>query len=82
MLPVHPATLSVFQRKWRALPQYPQTRGALAMLAQWVSWAARDQFREARSEPLITLGSARLHVREFRSVEFGKLGWVPPHARG
>ena len=36
--PFHPATLSVFQRKWRALPQFQQTRGgALAMLAQWIS---------------------------------------------
>jgi predicted AAA+ superfamily ATPase len=25
--PFHPATLSVFQRKWQALPQYQQTRG-------------------------------------------------------
>lgn len=32
--PFHPATLSVFQRKWQALPQYQQTRGTLAMLAQ------------------------------------------------
>src|SRR5208337_1875336 len=31
--PFHPATLSVFQRKWQALPQYQQTRGTLAMLA-------------------------------------------------
>ena len=43
--PFHPATLSVFQRKWRALPQFQQTRGALAMLAQWISWAAREQFQ-------------------------------------
>ena len=35
--PFHPATLSVFQRKWQALPQYQQTRGTLAMLAQWIS---------------------------------------------
>ena len=27
--PFHPSTLSVFQRKWRALPQFQQTRGAL-----------------------------------------------------
>ena len=37
--PFHPATLSVFQRKWQALSQYQQTRGTLAMLAQWISWA-------------------------------------------
>jgi predicted AAA+ superfamily ATPase len=54
--PFHPATLSVFQRKWQALSQIQQTRGTLAMLAQWVSWAYRTGFTEARrSEPLITM---------------------------
>ena len=72
--PFHPATLSVFQRKWRALPQFQQTRGALAMLAQWISWAAHEQFKKARTEPLITLGSAPLDVSEFRAVVLGQLG--------
>ena len=72
--PFHPATLSVFQRKWRALAQFQQTRGALAMLAQWISWAAREHFQQARTEPLITLGSAPLDVPEFRAVVLGQLG--------
>ena len=72
--PFHPATLSVFQRKWRALPQFQQTRGALAMLAQWISWASREQFKKARNEPLITLGSAPLDVPEFRAVVLGQIG--------
>lgn len=72
--PFHPATLSVFQRKWQALAQFQQTRGALAMLAQWISWAAQRQFRETRNEPLITLGSAPLDVPEFRAVVLGQLG--------
>jgi hypothetical protein len=72
--PFHPATLSVFQRKWLALSQYQQTRGTLAMLAQWISWAYRTGFTEARREPLITLGSAPLEVPEFRSVVLGQLG--------
>ena len=72
--PFHPATLSVFQRKWRALSQFQQTRGALAMLAQWISWAAREQFQKARTESLITLGSAPLDVPEFRAVVLGQLG--------
>ena len=72
--PFHPSTLSVFQRKWRAVTQFQQTRGALAMLAQWISWAARDQFAKARTEPLITLGSAPLDVPEFRAVVLGQLG--------
>ena len=44
------------------------------MLAQWISWASREQFRQARNEPLITLGSAPLHVPEFRAVVLGQLG--------
>ena len=72
--PFHPATLSVFQRKWRSLAQFQQTRGALALLAQWISQAAREQFGKARTEPLITLGSAPLDVPEFRAVVLGQLG--------
>ena len=72
--PFHPATLSVFQRKWQALAQYQQTRGTLAMLAQWISLAAQEGFRNARSEPLLTLGSAPLHEPGFRSVVLGQLG--------
>ncbi|MGH7067084.1 MAG: DUF499 domain-containing protein [Acetobacteraceae bacterium] len=72
--PFHPATLSVFQRKWQALPQYQQTRGTLAMLAQWISLAAQESFQKARQEPLITLGSAPLAEPGFRSVVLGQLG--------
>jgi len=72
--PFHPATLSVFQRKWGALPQYQQTRGTLAMLAQWVSWSFGDNFTHARREPLITLGSAPLDNNEFRAVVLGQIG--------
>ena len=72
--PFHPATLSVFQRKWRAVPQFQQTRGALAMLAQWISWASREQFKQARNELLITLGSAPLHVPTFRAELLSQLG--------
>lgn len=72
--PFHPATLSVFQRKWATVTQYQQTRGTLAMLAQWISWAYKEGFTHARNEPLITLGSAPLDVSEFRSVVLGQLG--------
>jgi hypothetical protein len=72
--PFHPATLSVFQRKWQALPQYQQTRGTLAMLAQWISIAAQDSYHKARNEPLITLGTAPLAEPGFRSVVLGQLG--------
>lgn len=72
--PFHPSTLSVFQRKWQALAQYQQTRGTLAMLAQWISWAFKDSYTNARREPLITLGSAPMDVSEFRSTVLGQLG--------
>lgn len=72
--PFHPATLSVFQRKWQALPQYQQTRGTLAMLAQWISCAYREGYQRARRESLITLGSAPLDVSGFRAIVLGQLG--------
>jgi len=72
--PFHPATLTVFQRKWQTLPQYQQTRGTLAMLAQWISLAYREGYQRARREPLITLGSAPLEVPEFRAIILGQLG--------
>jgi Protein of unknown function (DUF499) len=72
--PFHPATLTVFQRKWRALTQFQQTRGTLAMLAQWISLAFSKGYVGALREPLITLGSAPLDGREFRSVVLGQLG--------
>jgi len=78
--PFHPATLSVFQRKWQALQQYQQTRGTLAMFAQWISIAARDSFTKARTEPLITLGSAPLYDPGFRSIILGQLGESRLHA--
>jgi hypothetical protein len=72
--PFHPATLSVFQRKWQVLSQYQQTRGTLAMLAQWISLVYREGFTHARRESLITLGSAPLDVPDFRSIVLGQLG--------
>ncbi len=72
--PFHPATLSVFQRKWQTLPQYQQTRGTLAMLAQWVSIVYREDFIEARKKPLIMLGDAPLHNPDMRSVVLGQVG--------
>ena len=72
--PFHPSTLSVFQRKWQVLPQYQQTRGTLAMLAQWISMAFREGYQRARREPLITLGSAPLDIPEFRAVILSQLG--------
>ena len=72
--PFHPATLSVFQRKWSALPQFQKTRGALAMLAQWISSASSEQFKQARNEPLITLGSAPTPRSQFPGNRAGPVG--------
>ena len=72
--PFHPATLSVFQRKWQSLPQFQQTRGTLAMLAQWISLAQTKAYRDNDRCPLITLGSAPLYNSSFRSVVLGQLG--------
>src|SRR5208282_1056363 len=72
--PFHPATLSVFQRKWQSLPQYQQTRGTLGMLAQWLSRLYATDHKQARAAPLITLGSAPLEDRSFRATILGQLG--------
>lgn len=71
--PFHPATLSVFQRKWQTLTHFQQTRSTLAMFAQWISWAYKNSFTHARNEPLITIGSAPLDFNEFRSMVLGQL---------
>lgn len=72
--PFHPATISVFHRKWQGLRQFQQTRGALAMFAQWISYAYKDGYAKARNEPLITLGSAPLESANFRAAVLGQLG--------
>ena len=72
--PFHPATLTVFQRKWQALSQFQQTRTTLAMLGMWISSAYRDGYATARREPLLTLGSAPLGDREFLSAVLRQMG--------
>ena len=72
--PFHPATLTVFQRKWQTLPQFQQTRTTLAMLGMWISCAYREGYGKARREPLLTLGSAPLADREFLSAVLRQMG--------
>lgn len=72
--PFHPATLTVFQRKWQSRPTFQQTRGVLAMLGLWISRAYREGYQKAWREPLLTLGSAPLDDREFRSKLLDQLG--------
>ena len=72
--PFHPATLTVFQRKWQSLAQFQQTRTTLAMLGLWISCAYREGYGNARREALLTLGSAPLADREFLSAVLRQMG--------
>jgi hypothetical protein len=72
--PFHPMTLSLFERKWQALPRFQQTRGILRLLALWVSRAYVDGFKGAHCDPLVGLGTAPLDDSLFRSALFEQLG--------
>ncbi len=72
--PFHPMVLSVFERKWRELPRFQQTRGILRLLALWVSDAFQKGFRRAEKDLLITLGTAPLGDAQFRTAVFEQLG--------
>ncbi len=66
--PFHPAVISLFQRKWRSLPQFQQTRGILRLLAQWVAEAFTDGYKQAHQDLLIGLGTAPLENLSFRGA--------------
>ncbi|MBP7427878.1 MAG: ATP-binding protein [Candidatus Hydrogenedentes bacterium] len=72
--PFHPMVISVFERKWRELPRFQQTRGVLRLLALWVSHAFQSGFKGAQDELLITLGTAPLEDSQFRTAAFEQLG--------
>lgn len=72
--PFHPTVLSVFERKWRGLPHFQQTRGILRLLALWVSKAYQDGYKGSHSDLLITFGSAPLDDPNFRAAIFEQLG--------
>ena len=72
--PFHPAVISVFERKWQALPRFQQTRGVLRLLALWVSRAYQDGFKGAHKDAIIGLGTAPLDDAMFRSATFEQLG--------
>lgn len=72
--PFHPLVLSVFERKWQALPRFQRTRGILRLLALWVSHAFQSGFKGALNDPLITLGSAPLEDPLFRTAVLEQLG--------
>lgn len=72
--PLHPAVLSVFERKWQSLPRFQRTRAILRLLSLWVTHAWQRAYREGSKDPLITLGSAPLEDSLFRAAVFEQLG--------
>lgn len=72
--PFHPTVLSVFERKWQALPRFQRTRGVLQLLARWVSRAYNEGYQGAHHDPLIDLGTAPLDDPDFRAAVFEQLG--------
>lgn len=72
--PLHPMVISVFERKWRSLPRFQQTRGILRLLALWVSSAYQAGYKGAQRDALITLGTAPLDDPLFRAAVFEQLG--------
>ena len=72
--PFHPAVLSLFERKWQALPRFQQTRGVLRLLALWVAKAYNDGYKKLSKDSLITLGTAPLEDANFRAAVFEQLG--------
>ncbi len=72
--PFHPMVISVFERKWQALPRFQRTRGILRLLALWVSRAYQDGYKGAHRDPMIGLGTAPLDDPMFRAALFEQLG--------
>ena len=72
--PFHPSVLSVFERKWQALPRFQRTRGILRLLALWVSKAYKAGYEGAHRDALIGLGTAPLEDPMFRTALFEQLG--------
>ncbi|MCT7964953.1 Ig-like domain-containing protein [Laspinema sp. D1] len=72
--PFHPALLSVFERKWQALPRFQRTRGVLRLLALWVSIAYQEGYQGNHRDALIGLGTAPLDNPLFRPAVFEQLG--------
>jgi hypothetical protein len=72
--PFHPVALSAFERKWQGLPRFQLTRGALRMLALWVSRLYQESFMAGHKDPVIGLGTAPLSDGYFRAEVFEQLG--------
>ena len=72
--PFHPMTLSVFERKWQALPRFPaDPRRAAAARSVGVA-RLRGRVQGAHRDPLVGMGTAPLDDSLFRSAVFEQLG--------
>ena len=72
--PFHPSVMTVFERKWRGIPKFQQTRGILRLLSLWVARAYKDGFEGAHKDAVISQGTAPLDDPTFRSACFEQLG--------
>lgn len=72
--PFHPTVLSVFERKWQALPRFQRTRGILRLLALWVAKSYKEGYEGQNKDPLIGLGTAPIDDSLFRVASFEQLG--------
>lgn len=72
--PLHPTLLSVFERKWQALPRFQRTRGVLRLLALWIASAYQQGYKGMHRDPLVTLGTAPIDDGLFRAALFEQLG--------
>lgn len=72
--PFHPTVISLFERKWAALPHFQRTRGALRLLALWIAHNFQSAQRPFTAEPLITLGLAPWDQPQFRAAILEQLG--------
>ena len=72
--PFHPTAISVFERKWQALPRFQQTRGVLAHAGALGRPGVPTGLQRRAQDPLIGLGTAPLEDSMFRSAVFEQLG--------
>lgn len=72
--PFHPTVLSVFERKWRGIGKFQQTRGVLRLLALWVARSFKEGNEGNQRDAIIGLGTAPLDDSTFRSACFEQLG--------
>ncbi|MDD5187496.1 MAG: DUF499 domain-containing protein [Methanoregula sp.] len=78
--PFHPLVISVFERKWRALPRFQQTRGVLRLLALCPAiWNSKNGQDEITISAFVFLISApRWAPSAAASSGLPDAPWIPP----